>query len=152
MAFEAEPARTAESRSLDWHEARLPARGKDGSIRSDPLRVPAVDEIGALGVVLGVDVRLHRHREISRRIRGLSEDGLAADDDDLVILRDHGTRVIATPPMNARARAIEERRIGSEPLGDGTVQSDAALLGLRMRRHAEEFSTRFSAPERSGSA
>jgi hypothetical protein len=65
-------------------------------------------------------------------------------------------RLTKDPPPIAHlpelARAIEERRIGSEPLGDGTVQGDAALLGLRMRGHAEEFSTRFSAPERSGSA
>jgi hypothetical protein len=51
-----------------------------------PLPYRTVDEIRALRAVLRVDIRLGRYTELLRRVRILTEDGLAADDDDLIVV------------------------------------------------------------------
>ena len=74
----------------------------------------ALDEIGAIRVVLGVDIRLDRDEQGSRRFWKLPEDRLAADDDDFVVFGDGGGRAddvlqLATVHGCLRVRSIAQR-------------------------------------------
>jgi hypothetical protein len=72
-----------------------------------------VDEIGALRLVLRVDVRFHRDAQLRRRVGVLAEDSLTADDDDLVVVGDvrgSADDVLEIPPSHRAARVITRLR------------------------------------------
>ena len=93
VGLEAEPR---PGRRRNRHEARFPALGQHRRPLADSLGVVAVgvvegreladralDELGPLGVVPGVDVDVRRDEQLGRRLRVAPEDRLASDHDDL---------------------------------------------------------------------
>jgi hypothetical protein len=104
VGLEAPARRSAGVLVADGDQPILPSRGQDGGRLADALRVVAVgrvegrpladgsvDEVRPVRLVLRIHVRL-RHAELRGRVGELSQDGLAADDDDLVVVGDVGGR------------------------------------------------------------
>jgi hypothetical protein len=112
--------------SVNGNQAFLPTLGQGRGVGADALRVVAeafveegaladraIDQVGQLGLVLRVNVGLHRGEQRKRRARKLSEHRLAADDHDLAVRCDGsscanhvlklGTR--RTPSSSRRDRA-----------------------------------------------
>src|SRR6185436_10633362 len=91
-------SRSARVLILDDDEALLPPLWQAGGLFADALSVvaerlveggqladAAVDDLGALGMVQGEEIRLDRKAHGLRGIRKLTQDRLAADDHDRVI-------------------------------------------------------------------
>ena len=100
----------------------------------------SVDEIRPSGFVLRIDVRLDGNAEYGGRIRVFAENGLAADDDNLVVIRDirggaDDVFEIATP-HRAVARSLKDRGVRDHPRHDETVIGKAALFGEAMQVHS----------------
>src|SRR6266404_3874394 len=99
--LQAQPRDAARALARDADESLLPPLRQHRRLRADSLGVvpvlpmegrkladAAVDEVGPLGVVARVEIRLDRGSKRDRRVWELAENRLAADDDDLLIPRD----------------------------------------------------------------
>lgn len=105
MDFEAPAADRTGVRSGNRNQTGLPAVGQDRRLRADTVSVIAigpfegggfadgtVDEVGAVGMVPGIEIGLPRDKELFGGPRKLTENGLTADYDDIVIIGDRSRR------------------------------------------------------------